>query len=59
MEMDAAAKQELLEMRSTAERLRRLYTLLSQAVGSYEARARTHQLAKGNGHAGKRVDLEE
>ncbi len=59
MEMDAAAKQELLEMRSTAERLRRLYTLLSQAAGSYEARARTHQLAKGNGHAGKHFDLEE
>jgi len=59
MEMDVAAKQELLEMRSTAERLRRLYTLLSQAVGDYESRARTRQLAKGNGHAGKRVDLEE
>jgi ATP-dependent Lon protease len=59
MEMDAPAKQELLEMRSTAERLRRLYTLLSQAVGSYEARARTHELSKGNGHAGKRLDLEE
>jgi Lon protease-like protein len=56
MEMDAAAKQELLEMRSTAERLRRLYTLLSQAVGDYEGRARTHQLAKGNGHAGKHFD---
>ncbi|MDQ3804171.1 MAG: LON peptidase substrate-binding domain-containing protein [Acidobacteriota bacterium] len=59
MEMDVAAKQELLEMRSTAERLRRLYTLLSQAVGNYESRARTHQLARGNGHAGKRFDLEE
>ncbi|HEV3471530.1 MAG TPA: LON peptidase substrate-binding domain-containing protein [Pyrinomonadaceae bacterium] len=59
MEMDAAAKQELLEMRSTAERLRRLYTLLSEAVGDYERRARTHQLAKGNGHAGRRFDPEE
>jgi Lon protease-like protein len=58
VEMDAPAKQELLEMRSTAERLRRLYTLLSEAVGSYEARARTHELARGNGHAGKRFDLE-
>jgi Lon protease-like protein len=59
VEMDADAKQRLLELRSTAERLRRLYTLLSQAVGAYESRARTHELARGNGHAGKRLDLEE
>jgi Lon protease-like protein len=59
MEMDVAAKQELLEMRSTSKRLRRLYTLLTQAVGDYESRARTHDLAKGNGHAGRRIDLEE
>jgi Lon protease-like protein len=59
VEMDAEAKQQLLELRSTTERLRRLYTLLSQAVESYEARARTHELARGNGHAGKKIDLEE
>ena len=59
VEMDAEAKQQLLEMRSSAERLRRLYTLLSQAVESYEDRARTHELAKGNGHAGRPVDFEE
>ena len=59
MEMDAEAKQQLLELRSTTERLRRLYTLLSQAVESYETRARTHELARGNGHAGKKIDLEE
>jgi Lon protease-like protein len=58
VEMDADAKQQLLELRSTAERLRRVYTLLAQAVSSYEARARTHELAKGNGHGGKRIDLE-
>jgi Lon protease-like protein len=58
VEMDADAKQQLLELRSTAERLRRLYTLLSGAVASYEERARTHGLARGNGHAGKKVDLE-
>ena len=57
--MDADAKQQLLELRSTTERLRRLYTLLSQAVESYETRARTHGLARGNGHAGKKIDLEE
>jgi ATP-dependent Lon protease len=59
VEMDAGDKQQLLELRSTTERLRRLYTLLSQAVESYEARARTHELARGNGHAGKKIDLEE
>jgi ATP-dependent Lon protease len=59
VEMDAGDKQELLELRSTTERLRRLYTLLSQAVSSYETRARTHELARGNGHAGKKIDLEE
>src|SRR5438105_11184582 len=59
VEMDADAKHQLLELRSTTERLRRLYTLLSQAVESYETRARTHDLARGNGHAGKKIDLEE
>jgi len=58
VEMEAEAKQQLLEMRSTAERLRRVYTLLAQAVESYEARARTHELARGNGHGGKKVDFE-
>lgn len=59
VEMDAGDKQQLLELRSTTERLRRLYTLLSQAVSSYETRARTHERARGNGHTGKRIDLEE
>jgi ATP-dependent Lon protease len=59
VEMDAEAKQQLLELRSTSERLRRLYTLLSQAVGAYESRAHTHELARGNGHAGRKLDLEE
>ena len=58
VEMEAEDKQQLLELRSTAERLRRVYTLLAQAVSSYEARARTHELARGNGHGGKRIDLE-
>jgi Lon protease-like protein len=59
VEMDAEAKQRLLETRSTSERLRRLYTLLSQAVAPYEERARTHELSRGNGHAGKKIDSEE
>ncbi|HYE13392.1 MAG TPA: LON peptidase substrate-binding domain-containing protein [Pyrinomonadaceae bacterium] len=58
VEMDAEAKQQLLELHSTTERLRRLYALLKQAVGPYESRARTHDLAKGNGHAGRPVGFE-
>jgi Lon protease-like protein len=58
VEMEADAKQELLELRSTAERLRRVYALLAQAVSSYEERARTHERARGNGHGGKGIDLE-
>ncbi len=58
MELDAEAKQSLLELRSTLERLERISTLLSQVVGNYEERARTHKLAKGNGHGGKHLNLD-
>ncbi|MFL6230138.1 MAG: LON peptidase substrate-binding domain-containing protein [Pyrinomonadaceae bacterium] len=59
MEMDNEIKQELLELRSCAERLARLHRLLSQVVSGYEERARTHKLAKGNGHAGRTIKLDE
>jgi Lon protease-like protein len=59
MEMDSEIKQELLELRSGAERLARLYRLLTQVVGSYEERARVHKLGKGNGHAGRKISLDE
>ena len=58
MEIDAEIKQELLELRSTSERLERLRGMLEIAVKGYEERARIHELAKGNGHGGKRVDIE-
>lgn len=58
MEIDAEVKQELLELRSTSERLERLRGMLTIAVKGYEERARIHELAKGNGHGGKRIDLE-
>jgi Lon protease-like protein len=58
MEMDVEVKQELLELRSGSERLKRIQSLLSQAVGAYEERARMHEIVKGNGHAGKKLDLE-
>lgn len=58
MEIDAEVKQELLELRSTFERLERLRAMLSIAVKGYEERARIHELAKGNGHGGKRIEIE-
>lgn len=58
MEIETDVKQELLELRHTSERLRRLQDMLVRAVGSYEERARIHELAKGNGHSNKKIDIE-
>lgn len=58
MEVDSDLKQELLEMRSTSERLRRLRDMLARAVASYEERARIHEMAKGNGHSGRKIEIE-
>ena len=58
MEIEADVKQEMLETRSTFERLERLRSMLSQAVKGYEERARIHELAKGNGHGGRKIKIE-
>jgi Lon protease-like protein len=58
MEVDTEVKQELLELRVTAERLRRLRDILARAVSGYEERARVHDLAKGNGHSGKKIQID-
>jgi Lon protease-like protein len=58
MEVDTEVKQELLELRLTSERLRRLRDMLGRAVATYEERARVHELAKGNGHSGRKIELE-
>lgn len=58
MELETEVKLELLELRSTYERLKRLRDLLARAVPGYEERARIHDIAKGNGHGGKKIDLE-
>jgi hypothetical protein len=58
MEVEVEVKQQLLELRSTAERLERLKGMLNLAVDSYEERARIHELAKGNGHSGKNIEFE-
>jgi Lon protease-like protein len=59
MELEVEMKQELLELRSTSERLDRLRDSLARVVKGYEERARLHSIAKGNGHGGKHVDVEE
>ncbi|HKO96926.1 MAG TPA: LON peptidase substrate-binding domain-containing protein [Pyrinomonadaceae bacterium] len=58
MEVDSEAKVELLELRSTSERLTRLREMLTRALSNYEERARVHELARGNGHSGKKIELE-
>jgi Lon protease-like protein len=58
MEVETDVKQELLELRLTSERLRRLRDMLARAVSSYEERARVHELAKRNGHSGRRIEIE-
>lgn len=58
MEIDTEVKLELLRMRSTSERLKRLRDLLARALPGYEERARMHQIARSNGHAGKKIELE-
>jgi len=58
IEIDAEVKQELLELRSTSERLERLRSMLNVAVQGYEERARIHELAKSNGHGGRKIELE-
>ncbi len=58
MEIEPDVKQGLLELRSTGERLRRLREMLNRAVSNYEERARVHQLAKGNGHSGRKIEFE-
>ena len=58
MEIEIETKQQLLELRSTSERLHQLHDLLARVVNSYEERARLHSIAKGNGHAGKNIEIE-
>jgi Lon protease-like protein len=58
MEIDVEVKQEMLELRSTSDRLRRLSDMLARAVTNYEERARVHELAKGNGHSGRKIEIE-
>ena len=57
VDFETKLKYDLLETRSTAERLKRLYELLSQAVNQVEDRADIHKVAQTNGHSKKKIDL--
>jgi Lon protease-like protein len=57
VDLEAEVKQELLELRSTAERLKRLRDLLGGAVINYEERARVYAIARNNGHSGKKIEF--
>lgn len=50
-------KYELLETRSTIERLDRLRQILLQTVDKMEQSAEIHKVAKSNGHSNKKIDL--
>ena len=57
IEFENKIKFEMLQTRSTAERLDKLEYLLQRAVEQFEDRADIHQSAKTNGHSKKKLDL--
>lgn len=50
-------KYQLLETRSTVERLKRLREILLQTVDKMEDSAEIHKIAKTNGHSKKKIDI--
>ena len=50
-------KYQLLETRSTVERLKRLQGILIQTVDKMEESAEIHKIAKTNGHSKKKIDI--
>jgi Lon protease-like protein len=53
LDIEAAEKQELLELINTGERLRRVCGMIEKLADEYEQRAIIHHIAKKNGHGGK------
>lgn len=56
--LEPKLKYELLEMRSTRERLERLRGILSRSVEQVEESAETIKVAKTNGHSKKKINLD-
>ncbi len=55
--LEPELKYELLEMRSTIERLTRLREILRQTVDKMEDTAEIHKVAKTNGHSNKKIEM--
>ncbi len=55
--LEIEIKYELLEMRSTSERLERLREILEQAVVKMEESAEINKIARTNGHSKKKLDI--
>lgn len=55
--LEAELKYQLLEMRSTSERLLKMREILLQTVGKLEENAEIHKIAKTNGHSKKKIDF--
>ncbi|MBC7797924.1 MAG: LON peptidase substrate-binding domain-containing protein, partial [Pyrinomonadaceae bacterium] len=58
IDFDIKLKYEMLESRSTSERLKRLHDLLTNAVQAVEERAGITKVASTNGHSKKKIDFE-
>ncbi|MGI8639940.1 MAG: LON peptidase substrate-binding domain-containing protein [Pyrinomonadaceae bacterium] len=55
--LEPELKYQLLETRSTIERLERLREILRQTVGKMEESAEIHKIARTNGHSKKKLDI--
>ncbi len=55
--LEPELKYQLLEMRSTIERLTKLREILIQTVDKMEDSAEIHKIAKTNGHSKKKIDI--
>lgn len=55
--LEAELKYQMLETRSTSERLERLREILSQTVDRVEDSAEIHKIAQTNGHTNKKINL--
>ena len=55
--LEAEIKYQMLEMRSTIERLQKLREILVQTVDKMEESAEIHKISQTNGHSKKKIDL--
>ncbi len=56
--LDNEIKYEMLELRSTSERLKKLKGILTQAVSQVEESAGINKISRTNGHAKKKIDID-